>query len=100
MRKQGELSNGYFNVTKKHLSGTTLPHWHDYFEIEYIVSGGGTYTIDGKEYPIEEGMIFFTGTSSFHRVSLENTLSGKLPQRKLAVNKALQCTAPCFKSFG
>lgn len=73
MSQQGNLKGSQFIVGKKTLTGTTLPHWHDNFEIEYIVSGGGKYTIDGTEYPIEKGMIFFTGTSSFHIVSLENT---------------------------
>ncbi len=34
-------------------------HWHEYYEIEYIVSGHGTYVINNNEYHFEAGSIFF-----------------------------------------
>ena len=34
-------------------------HWHEYYEIEYIISGHGTYVINNLEYPFGPGSLFF-----------------------------------------
>ena len=41
-------------------------HRHEYFEIEFILSGSGTYEVDNIAYPIERDMLFFTTPASFH----------------------------------
>ena len=41
-------------------------HRHEYFEIEFILSGSGTYEVDNIPYPMERDMLFFTTPSSFH----------------------------------
>lgn len=41
-------------------------HCHNCLELNYIVSGCGTYMIDGKLYPIEKGDIFVINNSEHH----------------------------------
>lgn len=48
-------------------------HFHDFFELEYIISGNGTCFIDGKKYDMLPGMIFFMSPINTHKVFVENT---------------------------
>ena len=43
-------------------------HWHEFYEIELIISGEGTYIIDGVERNIEKNMLFFMTPVNFHKV--------------------------------
>lgn len=43
-------------------------HWHEFYEIELIISGGGSYIIDGIERKIEKNMLFFMTPVNFHKV--------------------------------
>lgn len=44
-------------------------HWHEFYEIEYIMSGSGTYMFNGQRFPIKSGMLFFMTPTDFHAVS-------------------------------
>ncbi len=48
-------------------------HWHEFYEIELIVSGEGKYIIDGEEHMISKNMLFFMTPVNFHRVITENS---------------------------
>ncbi len=56
--------------SKKTVDNPIITHFHDFFELEYVVSGHGTYIVDGVEYPIRHGMLFFMSPLNFH--SLKN----------------------------
>ena len=43
------IENGYLKASKKPENNFVDTHFHDFFELEYIISGSGTYTVDGKE---------------------------------------------------
>ena len=43
-------------------------HWHEFYEIELIISGSGSYIIDGVEKKIEKNMLFFMTPVNFHKV--------------------------------
>lgn len=64
--KQYEIPNDKAVVVKNHVCGRSRIHWHDYFEIEYIVDGTGEYTVDGTSYTIKPGMLFFMTPINFH----------------------------------
>lgn len=49
-------------------------HWHDYYEIEYIVSGRGRQILNGVEYPILPGVIHFLTPTDFHELIVEEEL--------------------------
>ena len=71
--KLDHIKNGYISAERKHMNTAVTTHWHDFYEIEYIVSGSGSYFIDGTEYPIEEGLLFFMTPTNFHSVEMKNT---------------------------
>lgn len=66
LTKKEKIENGFVSASKKHITGDFYEHGHDFFEIEYIINGKGTYIIDGKTYPIEKNMLFFMSPSNFH----------------------------------
>ena len=71
---------------KKPFNGTINPHWHEFYEIEYVISGTGTYTIDGENYKIEPGMLFFMTPVNFHAVKAENMELYNISFSSVAVN--------------
>ena len=52
----------------KTLKGNSDTHSHEFFELEYIIGGEGSYTLDGKTYEIREGMFFLMTPINFHSV--------------------------------
>jgi len=51
-----------------------LFHWHDVYEIEFILDGSGTTSINNNSYHIKKGMISFVVLSDIHSaVPDENT---------------------------
>lgn len=68
--KSEYIQNGRIISERKSLNGEVSEHWHDFFEIEYILSGSGIYAIDGKEYEIRGGLLFFMTPLNFHRVHM------------------------------
>lgn len=67
--KQENIKNGYISASRKIFKGNCETHWHEFFEIEYIISGKGSYIIDGEVFEVKPGMTFFMTPISFHRVS-------------------------------
>ncbi len=43
-------------------------HWHDFFELEFVVSGKGVHTIDNLSYEIGPGSIYIVSPLNCHRV--------------------------------
>lgn len=68
LEKKLKIQNGIVSAVRKHISGDVSEHGHDFFEIEYIIRGTGTYFLDGTPYPIQEGMLFFMSPSNFHSI--------------------------------
>jgi len=70
--RQTRIGNLGFSGSKKVLQGEYKTHWHEFYEIEYILKGEGNYVIDGVVYPIRPGMLFFMTPRNFHSVSAQN----------------------------
>lgn len=68
LEKNDQIENGIISASRKHIKGDFSEHGHEFFEIEYIISGSGTYFIDGKSYPIRDKMLFFMSPSNFHAI--------------------------------
>lgn len=45
-------------------------HWHDFYEIEYVLSGSGSCIINDAVYPFKEGDLFFLTPSDFEEVKI------------------------------
>lgn len=69
LTKDVEIANGYTEARRKTFDYNFPLHWHDFFEIEFFISGSGNYIINNSLYPIKPGMIFFTNPSSFHEMT-------------------------------
>ena len=68
------IKNSMVDVSVKEISGTVSLHFHEFYEIEVILEGAGTYSMDGINYNIEAGSFFFMSPSSCHAISFtENT---------------------------
>ena len=68
-----EQKNTYFqhnslSASRKTFRGNCDTHWHEFYEIEYVISGTGVCTLNGKPYPFEAGMLFFMTPADFHSV--------------------------------
>ena len=71
--KQQKIMKGDITASKKSITQNFDTHWHEFYEIEIILSGEGTYTVDGVEYPIKKGMLFFMSPFNFHSVKTINS---------------------------
>ena len=69
------IKNNSIDISVKEISGNVSVHWHEFYEIELILSGDGTYSIDGTEYPIKRGALFFMSPSSFHKINFTSNTS-------------------------
>lgn len=61
-----QIENGNIDICEKFISGEVKMHTHDFYEIEFFLTTGGSYILDGITYPIEAGSIFFLSPASFH----------------------------------
>lgn len=68
------IKNNSVDVSIKDICGQVDVHWHEFYEIELILEGAGIYNVDGIDYEIEKGSLFFMSPSSFHHINFtENT---------------------------
>ncbi len=73
-RTNAWIKNRMVDVSIKSLSAKEVDvHWHDFYEIELILEGAGSYHIDGIEYEIKRGALFCMCPASFHRLTLTKT---------------------------
>ena len=47
-------------------------HWHEFFEIELIISGHGHCVLNGKPYDLNPGDLYLLTTTDFHEVYADN----------------------------
>lgn len=92
--KSNFIENGYISAVKKIENTFVDTHFHDFFELEYIISGSGAYTVDGKTYNIQPGDLFFLTPFNFHCVDIKSTqlfnvmFSGNICDGALLLNLA------------
>lgn len=46
-------------------------HAHEWMEILYIISGRGTYLVEGVQYPLESGDIFIIRPGEMHKLNID-----------------------------
>lgn len=69
--KSQNIPQGEISAERKMINGEFKTHWHDFSEIEFVISGSGKYIVDGRVYNIEENMLFFMTPINFHSVSID-----------------------------
>lgn len=72
LSRQNLIANGKVAASEKLFHGDFYTHWHDFYEFEFFLEGGGDYTIDGIRHEIEPGMLFFMAPVNFHSVKARN----------------------------
>lgn len=62
-------------VTQRTLSEDFPEHAHDYFEIEYVLSGKGTLFLNDTPYPFESGTLSFFTPVDFQAIKVESDIT-------------------------
>jgi AraC-like DNA-binding protein len=44
-------------------------HWHEFYELTYIISGSGVNEVNGHPYPLETGDLFLLTPADFHQIT-------------------------------
>jgi len=68
-----KLESAYFanksiKAEEKKLTTYQPLHWHDFYEIEYIIDGEGEYIINGNRNKIEKGTLFFSTPADIQEI--------------------------------
>lgn len=77
MKKYVRLTNEFIksslklSVLEKTIKTDHETHWHEFYEIELIISGKALYTINGKSYTVKKGDLFFITPIDFHSVKID-----------------------------
>ena len=78
MKRSRVIKSEYFQSSNETISigmrsiSTYQPfHWHDFYELEYIVKGSGTFILNGITIEMRPGMVFFSPPATFHEISFE-----------------------------
>lgn len=57
-----------FRIFKHAVDAPIHVHWHEFYELAFIVSGEGTHVLNGIEHPISRGLAFLLSPADFHAV--------------------------------
>lgn len=63
------ISISYFDSDKNH-DAFKSDHCHDKYEITYLLSASGKYTVEGSEHTVAPGTLLFINPMSYHKVEL------------------------------
>ena len=72
--KKDSIPNEFIAASRKHFAKKVNAHGHDFFEIELIISGSGSYIIDGKYYDIQPKTLFLMNPAQIHTVDADMEL--------------------------
>ncbi len=70
--KHEHIPNDFIAASRKWLSPVVSAHMHDFFEIEFVISGSGVCEVDGREYPFCRGSVFFLTPINTHTIKSVN----------------------------
>lgn len=74
LTKKDNIPNDFIAAKRKCFCKTLEAHGHDFFEIELILNGKGSYIIDGKQYEIKPHTLFLMNPSQIHSVDADMEL--------------------------
>ena len=72
--KKDSIPNEFIAASRKRFAKSVDAHGHDFFEIEFIINGSGSYVIDGKHYDIKPKTLFLMNPAQIHTVSADMEL--------------------------
>ena len=68
------IKNLVADASIKTVEGNHAMHCHEFYELEIILSGEGTYVIDGCDYKIERGALYIMSPVSFHKLNINKNV--------------------------
>lgn len=72
-RFQSDNGEG-FSISERRISYRTNLHWHDHYEMEIVLAGSGTYSVNGVQYSLQRGSAYFVTPVDFHQISGDLTI--------------------------
>lgn len=67
-----KIDKGKHLMVSEHTVHAKHPlHWHDFFEIEIVLSGAGKYVVNDVSYDIETKNMFFLTSTDFHYLQVD-----------------------------
>ncbi len=64
----------HVSMERKIFSSESGVHFHDYFEMELILGGHGRQMLNGLEYELKRGCVYFLAPADFHNIICEEPL--------------------------
>lgn len=55
-------------IHKNHFESTYPLHWHEFYEISFVIAGNGIHFLNGEAYPLSRGSMFMLGPTDFHEL--------------------------------
>lgn len=90
LTKEAEMGSGSISASKKRLNGDCATHWHEFYEIEYVLDGSGKCLINSQVSEMKSGMLFFMTPVDFHTVKQANaTIINIMFSSEMATQKFL-----------
>lgn len=62
--------SSFFRIFKQCLHGEIALHWHEFYEVTFVLSGVGTHIFNGTSTTIQAGSIFLSTPSDFHEIKV------------------------------
>lgn len=69
VRSDKRFEKDNMEIILKNYESRTWYHWHDYFEMEFIVQGQAQYTVNGSNYNLDRGSCYMVTPADFHRLT-------------------------------
>jgi len=103
IRESDSLFINMFIATLPKQARLSLSHSHPFVEISLVLSGTGTYTVNGQEYSMSAGDLFFFGSNTIHYItnaaSPLELLTLQLPVSMLVNTSPFRTAAPNWHLF-
>lgn len=61
-------------VDRRQVGGSVDVHWHDYCEVEMVISGRGVHEINNQRYTLAENCVYLVTPLDFHNVCPEGEM--------------------------
>ena len=68
LSKSTFIGNNDMVASQKHITGNHFAHFHEFCEIEYVLNGSGSCTLNGQTFEMKKGMLFFMTPLDCHSV--------------------------------
>jgi len=62
------ISKGHSIAVKRHTTVAFPMHFHTYFELEIVLEGSATQTLNGESYELSRGDVYLITPTDYHRV--------------------------------